>query len=77
MFTAYPNCVNEPYCAARAIQGYMKKYGQDCTGDGVINCYDYAAIHKFGGYGCRNELPVAYSRVLSECLNYALANGKN
>jgi hypothetical protein len=27
-FPAYANCVNEPYCAARAIQGYMKRFGQ-------------------------------------------------
>lgn len=30
-FSAYPNCVNEPFCAARTIQNYMKKYGQVMT----------------------------------------------
>lgn len=25
---AYSNCVTEPYCAARTVQGYMTKYGQ-------------------------------------------------
>lgn len=26
--TAYPNCANEPHCAARAVQGYMAKFQQ-------------------------------------------------
>lgn len=25
---AYANCANEPYCAARTVQGYMRKFGQ-------------------------------------------------
>lgn len=25
---AYTNCVNEPFCAAKAVQGYMAKFGQ-------------------------------------------------
>ncbi|CAH0400784.1 unnamed protein product [Chilo suppressalis] len=52
---AYPSCTNDPYCAALAVQGYMAKYGQDCNGDGQINCYDYMAIHKKGGYGCADH----------------------
>lgn len=27
-FLAYANCVNEPFCAAKTIQNYMKKFGQ-------------------------------------------------
>lgn len=27
-FSAYSNCVNEPFCAARSVQGYMAKFGQ-------------------------------------------------
>ena len=26
--SAYAQCVNDPYCAARAVQGYMAKYAQ-------------------------------------------------
>lgn len=65
---AYPNCVNEPFCAARAVQGYMHKFGQDCNGDGVINCYDFAAIHKYGGYGCNQPLPEWYQSKFDSCL---------
>lgn len=71
-FPAYSNCVNEPFCAARAIQGYMRKYQQDCNGDGRIDCLDYAAIHKYGGYGCKNELPAVYAKKFNECIDYAL-----
>jgi Destabilase len=72
LFTAYANCVNEPYCAAKTIQAYMKKFGQDCNGDGIVNCIDYAAIHKNGGYGCKGPLPPAYDKAFNECINYAL-----
>ncbi|XP_026464344.1 lysozyme-like [Ctenocephalides felis] len=66
---AYSNCVNDPYCAASTIQGYMLKYGQDCNGDGVINCYDHMAIHKLGGFGCRGPLPDKYKGTFDQCLS--------
>jgi len=66
--TAYANCANDPYCAAQAVQGYMSKYGQDCNGDGQINCLDYAAIHRFGGYGCQQALPPDYGNKFNQCL---------
>lgn len=31
---------------------------QDCNQDGVIDCMDYAAIHKLGGYGCNENFPL-------------------
>lgn len=65
---AYANCVNDPYCAANTIQNYMSKFGQDCNGDGGVDCYDYAAIHKLGGYGCKGELSYQYQSALDKCL---------
>lgn len=50
----------------------MKRFGQDCDQNGVINCYDYAAIHKFGGYGCSQKLPTDYANKFNACINYAL-----
>lgn len=67
-FVAFANCVNDPYCAANTIQNYMVKFGQDCNGDGGIDCYDYAAIHKLGGYGCKGELSYQYQSALDKCL---------
>uniref|UniRef100_A0A1A9WK38 lysozyme n=1 Tax=Glossina brevipalpis TaxID=37001 RepID=A0A1A9WK38_9MUSC len=66
---AFPNCVSDYVCAANTIQNYMQRYGQDCNNDREINCHDYAAIHKLGGYGCKGDLPEEYLEVLDMCLN--------
>lgn len=42
--------------------------------DGRIDCYDFAAIHKFGGYGCKGALPDLYAKRFNECINTALAS---
>lgn len=68
---AFENCVNEPLCAARTVQNYMLKFQQDCNNDHVINCYDHAAIHILGGYGCGGALPQHYSNTLQQCLAQA------
>ncbi|XP_064535968.1 lysozyme-like [Drosophila montana] len=65
---AFVNCVSDPYCAANTIQNYMRKFGQDCNGDDVVDCYDYAAIHRLGGFGCKGELTQQYKNSLDECL---------
>ncbi|XP_045451177.1 invertebrate-type lysozyme 3-like [Melitaea cinxia] len=65
---AYPTCTNDPYCAAETVQGYMRKFGQDCNGDGQIDCYDYMVIHKLGGYGCANDLPYKYVNDFNQCI---------
>ncbi|XP_023937544.2 lysozyme [Bicyclus anynana] len=65
---AYSSCTNDPHCAADTVQGYMRKFGQDCNGDGVVNCYDYMAIHKLGGYGCTADLPFQYVNVFNQCV---------
>lgn len=64
---AYSNCANDAQCAARALQGYMEKYGQDCNNDGSINCDDYVRIHYLGGYGCANPLPPKYENAYTAC----------
>ncbi|XP_062557977.1 lysozyme-like [Armigeres subalbatus] len=68
---AYANCANDPQCAASTVQGYMRKFGQDCNGDGIIDCLDHAAIHKLGGYGCKNAVPVAYQSKIDQCIHEA------
>jgi len=65
---AYARCVNDPYCAARAIQVYMAKYGHDCTGNGVIDCEDYLRIHRFGGNACNSQLNSKDENVFKLCL---------
>lgn len=36
---AYPNCVNEPYCAARSVQGYMNRFAKVNTIKNVPQIY--------------------------------------
>lgn len=72
--TAYSNCANDPHCAAASVQNYMKRFAQDCNGDGRVDCYDYMAIHKKGGYGCSGELPFNYVNVFNQCINVVAAH---
>ncbi|XP_017960258.1 lysozyme [Drosophila navojoa] len=65
---AFTNCVNDPHCAADTIQNYMYKNGEDCNGDGKINCKDYGSIHKLGNLKCRDELPATFGTLFFKCL---------
>lgn len=58
----------DPQCAASTIQNYMKRYKTDCNSDGQINCLDYAAIHKLGGFGCTGDVGSKFSDTLDTCL---------
>nr|CAD7445590.1 unnamed protein product [Timema bartmani] len=64
---AYVRCVTDPFCAARAVQGYMTKFSKDCNGDGRVDCFDYAAIHRLGGYGCNGALDFNYQNKFQQC----------
>ena len=68
MSTAYVRCVTDPYCAASTVQGYMAKFKKDCDGDNTITCFDYAKIHRLGGYGCEGNLDFNYQSRFMECL---------
>ncbi|GLG98130.1 I-type lysozyme [Gryllus bimaculatus] len=72
---AYARCVTDAYCAARAVQGYMAKFAKDCNGDGAINCDDYAAIHRLGGYGCNGNVDAAYANRYNACRNTVTSLG--
>ncbi|KAK9675306.1 Destabilase [Popillia japonica] len=74
--TAYKNCALDTFCAALAVQGYMQKYQQDCNNDGKIDCDDYAAIHKLGGYGCQGQLPYEYAQRYQQCKKIVGGLGK-
>ncbi|XP_015792393.1 proline-rich extensin-like protein EPR1 [Tetranychus urticae] len=51
----FETCTNLKACAERVIINYMKKYARDCNGDGVIDCVDYAAIHRMGADRCSDQ----------------------
>lgn len=65
---AYPRCVNDAFCAARAVEGYISRFGQDCNGDGTIDCDDYARIHRLGGFGCSAPLDAKYETAYKNCI---------
>ncbi|KRF98111.1 uncharacterized protein Dwil_GK27471 [Drosophila willistoni] len=65
---AFENCCNDVFCAGDTIQGYMRTFKQDCNGDGVIDCYDFGAIHTLGPYGCKGEVPQWYGSKLRRCI---------
>ncbi|CAG0906464.1 unnamed protein product [Darwinula stevensoni] len=53
----FEECTTDYSCATRTIRSYMERFKQDCNGDGVIDCLDFALIHNQGGYGCRVPNP--------------------
>ncbi|BES87788.1 Destabilase [Nesidiocoris tenuis] len=77
---AYQRCVTDPSCGAQAVNGYMAKFGQDCNNDGNIDCWDFAAIHKLGGYNCRQNIDPVYWAKFSNCqqqvAQLGLGNGR-
>lgn len=48
----FEQCLNDKSCAEAAIKGYMYRWAQDCNGDGYIDCYDWALLHKAGPTLC-------------------------
>lgn len=44
----YATCALNPQCAEATVKAYMDKFARDCNNDGVIDCEDYAVIHKHG-----------------------------
>ncbi|XP_018028109.2 invertebrate-type lysozyme 3, partial [Hyalella azteca] len=74
---AFANCANDVFCAADTVINYMTKFRQDCNGDGLVDCEDFAYIHVLGGYGCRGaDFPSSpfYSR-FSNCRRVLQAAG--
>ncbi|XP_054154180.1 uncharacterized protein LOC128952764 [Oppia nitens] len=51
----FENCLNDKLCAEVAVKGYMSKWQTDCNNDGVIDCLDFAAIHKAGASSCNQQ----------------------
>lgn len=54
-FSDFETCLTNRTCAEEAVRGYMRKYGQDCDGNGEINCDDFVRIHKLGFGACGGE----------------------
>lgn len=48
----FEDCLTTKECAERTVANYMKKFGQDCNADGLIDCIDFAILHKTGYRNC-------------------------
>ncbi|XP_063243384.1 lysozyme-like isoform X2 [Bacillus rossius redtenbacheri] len=68
---AYKTCAQDTRCAEAVVHNYMIKYAQDCNHDDDIDCYDYAAIHRKGGFGCRATLDQKYRLSVDRCIQAA------
>ncbi|KAI5706028.1 uncharacterized protein LOC113467831 [Diaphorina citri] len=69
LIQAYSRCTNDAVCSGKTVENYMIKFAQDCDADGQIDCRDYAAIHRLGGYGCNAPLDATYLARFNKCLN--------
>lgn len=63
------SCALNLVCAEDTIQGYMRKWTRDCNGDGIVDCDDFAAIHKLGPNQCRSDSVTStpYWREFEKC----------
>nr|UNZ11904.1 invertebrate-type lysozyme 1 [Coridius chinensis] len=64
---AYQRCSTDPVCAAETVKNYMARFAQDCNGDGRVDCADYAAIHRLGGYGCQGQMDAKFWQTFRAC----------
>ncbi|XP_034834939.1 lysozyme-like [Maniola hyperantus] len=53
---AWEDCARSYDCAKRIIEGYLQRFGKDCNGDGITDCFDYMMVNGNGGYGCSAPL---------------------
>ncbi|RWS14141.1 Lysozyme 1-like protein, partial [Dinothrombium tinctorium] len=69
----FENCANDKVCAGDCIRGYINKWASDCNGDGVIDCLDFAAIHKVGPQRCNNQqfLQSHYWSEFQQCYGFS------
>lgn len=65
MWEKYIKCMNITYNIT-ADEPIM--IVQDCNGDGVEDCEDFAQIHFNGGYDCNKPLSVPARNSLRDCL---------
>ena len=54
------------------------EWPQDCNGDGLVTCDDYAMMHRNGGYECNRPLAdTDYWSIYGECKDLVISNGAN
>nr|UNZ11906.1 invertebrate-type lysozyme 3 [Coridius chinensis] len=64
---AFERCTTDAKCAEKTVQSYMKRYARDCNGDDRVTCIDFAAIHRFGPFGCRSQMNAEFENSFNDC----------
>lgn len=72
IYAEFKQCASDFLCASGVVDDYVTKYKQNCDGIGRISCFDYAAIHLYGGENCKKVLPTKYKGRLTGCLGRIL-----
>ena len=71
-------CTNDLECASRIVRSHMNAFAQDCNGDGLVTCDDYALMHRNGGYICNTPLEsTQYWKIYSQCKSLVASRGEN
>ena len=52
------------------FEGSNYLFLQDCDGDGLVNCDDFARIHSLGPLGCSGYLDAKYKYAYENCINH-------
>ncbi|KAK2140639.1 hypothetical protein LSH36_1288g00022 [Paralvinella palmiformis] len=61
----FRDCTMYYACAVDTVNGYMRRYGEYCTGGRTPTCEDYARIHNGGPKGCTCDCTDGYWNI--EC----------
>ncbi|XP_022216815.2 uncharacterized protein LOC111070517 isoform X2 [Drosophila obscura] len=67
----YEGCVPVASCAEGLVRSYVKRFGYDCDGDGLIGCRDHVILHLNGPTGCRMGKPLSAlaERRMNKCFS--------
>ena len=77
-FLAFIKCTNDLKCASRIVRSHSNAFAQDCNGDGLITCDDYAMMHRNGGYECNKPLDdTDYWKIYGQCKEMVISQGAN
>ncbi|KAK2150981.1 hypothetical protein LSH36_380g01052 [Paralvinella palmiformis] len=63
----FRDCTMYYDCAVDTVNGYMRRYGEYCTGGRTPTCEDYARIHNGGPKGCTCDCTDGYWDIVNSC----------
>merc|ERR1712141_183470 len=72
--TDWKSCALDIKCAAKTLRSYYNALAQDCNGDGLVTCDDYAMMHKNGAYSCSNNVQNSdFWKIYSKCRDFVIS----